>query len=337
MRVISIREAADRGFIFPGGRKWIFKDNIPALAQDAALITTPNTVIPAEFTSYVDATIINILTAPRMARELFSEVKKGDWTTSSAVFRVNELTGRTSPYTDYGPAGVADVNYNWLERQQYLFQTHIHYGDFEQAISSAAKINLAADKQRAAANVIDLDANKFYLRGVLGREIYGFLNEPNLPAAITAAPVGTGNSPLWSDKTTSQRYEDILALFSQLTSQSRGWVTKDSDLVLAMSPELAVMLGGANEFNISVQDMLNKYFRALKVVTIPELTSESGQKMYLYPREVMGQKTGELAFSEKMRAGRVIPQLSSFEQKFTSTTYGCLIYMPFAFASMTGM
>ena len=53
--------------------------------------------------------------------------------------------------------------------------------------------------------------------------------------------------------------------------------------------------------------------------------------------EVNGTPTGQLAFGDKMRMGRVIPEMSSYRQKVVATTYGGLVYQPFAFASITGM
>lgn len=49
------------------------------------------------------------------------------------------------------------MNSEWQTRVQYVFQTSITYGDFEVDISSTAKVNLVASKQRAAANAIDVD------------------------------------------------------------------------------------------------------------------------------------------------------------------------------------
>ena len=302
------------------------------------LITTPNTTVPAEFLAYIDPMVIEIMTAPRRAREIFNEEKKGDWTTPYAKWRVDEITGSTQPYSDYANGTTSGVNSEWQTRPQYVFQTSITYGDMEVAMSSAAKVNLAAAKQRAAARVIDIDANKFYLLGVRGREIYGILNDPNLPASITAAATGAGSSTKWADKTTQQIYNDILALFAQLTEQSSGLIDKDTPLKLILSPEMSVRLGAATDFNVSVLDMLKKYFSSIQIVTVPELHSATaGETVMLIAPEVAGQKTGLLAFGEKIRAGRIVPDLSSFRQKYTGTTYGGIVLQPYAFASMTGM
>ncbi len=335
---ISFEQAARYGFVFPTGRMWATPENRARIAQDAALITTPNTTVPAELLAYVDPMVIEIMTAPRRAREIFGEEKKGDWTTPYAKWRVDEMTGTTEPYSDYANGTASGVNSEWQTRPQYVFQTSISYGDMEVAMSSTAKVGLAASKQRAAANVIDIDQNRFYLRGVADKEIYGILNDPNLPAAVTAGATGAGNSTKWADKSTVQIYNDILALFAQLTEQSGGLIDKDTPLKLCLSPEMGVRLGAATDFNISVLDMLKKYFGSIDIVTVPELHSATaGETVFLIAPEVNGQRSGVLAFGEKMRAGRVVPELSSFRQKFVGTTYGGIVLMPFAFAQMTGM
>lgn len=334
----TFEQAARYGFIFHGARLWATPENRARIAQDAALLTTPNTTVPAELVAYIDPMVIEILTAPRRAREIFGEEKKGDWTTPYMKWRVDEMTGSTEPYSDYANGTTSGVNSEWQTRAQYVFQTSITYGDFEVAMSSMAKVNLASSKQRAAANVIDIDQNRFYLLGVAGKEIYGILNDPNLPAAVTAGATGAGGSTKWADKTTTQIYNDVLALFARLSEQSSGLIDKDTPLKLCLSPELAVRLGAATDYNISVLDMLKRYFDRIDIVTVPELHSmAAGETMFLIAPEVNGQRSGALAFGEKMRAGRVVPGLSSFRQKFVGTTYGGIVLMPFAFAQMVGM
>lgn len=334
----TFEQAAQYGFVFPNARMWLSPENRARITEDAALVTTPNTTVPAELLAYIDPMVIEIMTAPRRAREIFGEEKKGDWTTPYAKWRADEMTGRTEPYSDYANGTTSGVNSEWQTRPQYIFQTSITYGDLEVAMSSAAKVNLAASKQRAAANVIDIDQNRFYLLGVAGKEIYGILNDPNLPDAITAGATGTGSSTKWADKTTTQIYNDILALFAELSSQSSGLIDRDTPLKLCLSPEMAVRLGAATDFNVSVLDMLTRYFSNIGIVTVPELHSmTAGETVFLIAPEVNGQKSGLLAFGEKIRALRVIPDMSSFRQKYVGTTYGGIVLMPFAFAQMTGM
>lgn len=309
-----------------------------ALASDAALITAPNSGVPVEYLAYLDPKVVEILTAPRRARELAPEVKKGDWTTAYEKWRLTEPVGSTQPYSDFAQGVTSDVNNEWAIREQYLFQTTIKYGDYETAMSSVARINLASDKQRAAAQIIDIDYNRFALLGVQGKEIYGLLNDPNLPDSIAPSPNAQSQTK-WAEKETAEIYKDILDLFNQLVTQSDGLIDYNSDLVLAMSPQQSVYLGNATDFNVSVLDMLKKNFSRLNIVTVPELgnVSTSGQTVLMFAREVMGQTTAEIGFSIKVMAHRIVPDLSSMRQKWTASTYGGIIYIPFAFASMVGV
>ncbi|MDE9552791.1 major capsid family protein [Xenorhabdus bovienii] len=334
---ISFEQAKQYGFVFNGAREWITRDNMPRLIQDAGLITSPNSSVPAELLAYVDPTVIEILTAIRNARELYGEEKRGDWTTPYFKWRINEVAGYTAAYSDFGHSGRAVTNNEWHTREQYRYQTVIQYGDLETDMASGAKINLAADKQRSAATTIDIDSNKFYLLGVAGREIYGALNDPNLNPAIAASPSGEKGSTKWADKNTQQRYRDILNLFARLVNQTQGLISESDELILAISPTLRVQLGDATDFNVSVMKMLTTYFSNLKLVSLPQLGGPSGETIQLIAPKVAGMETGLLGFGEKMRAGRIVPELSSFSQKFTATTYGAVIRIPSAIAQMTGM
>jgi hypothetical protein len=208
--------------------------------------------------AYIDPTVIEIMTAPRNARELYSEEKRGDWTTPYFKWRADEITGNTAAYSDFGQFGVAGVNSEWHTREQYRFQTIIQYGDLEQDMASQVKINLAAAKQRAAATTIDIDANKFYLLGVSGKEIYGVLNDPNLPAAVS--PISVGGVTAWSGKDAIARYNDVIKLFTTLVNQLNGLVDEKSKLKIATSPGTRSLLAAPTALGLTTMKMLEDYF-----------------------------------------------------------------------------
>lgn len=329
----------EKGFVFDDHYKirgiMANDADIERLAYDAAMLTKPNSGVPVEFTSYLDPRVIEILTGPRNSREIFAEVKKGDWTTSYARFEVDEITGAVEAYTDYGNAGMADVNPTYPVRQQYVFQTNIRYGDRELDYAAKARLQLAARKQRAAATTIDIAQNKYNLLGVQNMEIYGLLNEPNRPAVITPG-IGKGDNT-WKLKTTKEIYADYLLLFQNLAKNSLGHIRNDSDLILVTSPSSAVELGKATDYNVSVMDMIKRYTPNIKFAQLPELENSTSSTVLLICRSINGEPTGEFGFSEKMRAMRLVPETSSFKQKFVGTSYGCILYRPFAVATMTGV
>ena len=320
------------GIIFDTGspiRGILANDSIDQLANDAAMVTAANSGVPVEFTSYIDPMVIPILTATHGAREIFGEAKKGDWTTSYARFQTSEITGEVEAYTDYGQGGASDVNPTFPVRTQYIYQTNIRYGDREVDVASRARLQLAADKQRAAATVIDIASNKFALYGVAGLEIYGFAVSP-LPNA--------DSKTLWAEKSTKEIYEDVLYLFGKMADRGAGHIDANTELVLATSPATQVQLGKATDFNISARQMLETYFPKIRFVALPELaTATGGTSILLVAPTIEGLPTAQIGFSEKFRAMRLIPESSSFHQKFVGSSYGTIIYRPFAIGTMTGV
>ncbi|MHB9328031.1 major capsid family protein [Phytobacter ursingii] len=337
---ITFEQAKKYGFDFGrNARQWITADNMPQILQDAALITQANSTVPAELLAYIDPTVIEIMTAPRNARELYAEEKRGDWTTPYFKWRADEITGNTSAYSDYGQFGTAGINSEWHTREQYRFQTVIEYGDLEQDMASQVKINLASAKQRAAATTIDIDANKFYLLGVSGKEIYGVLNDPNLPAAVS--PISVGGVTAWSGKDAIARYNDVIKLFTTLVTQLNGLVDEKSKLKIVMSPATRSLLAAPTALGLTTMKMLEDYFPNAEFVSLPQLGAAyapaASETLMIIAPEVLGNETGLLGFGEKIRMGRIVPSLSSFAQKVTGTTYGGVIRVPAAVAQMTGI
>ena len=79
----------------------------------------------------------------------------------------------------------------------------------------------------------------------------------------------------------------------------------------------------------------------MEIVVAPEMSTEAGELVQMYADVVSADgvtnKVADLVFSEKMRAGRVVPALSHFKQKFTAGTFGAVIFQPFAVAQMLGV
>lgn len=305
------------------------------MAMDADLITVPNAGIPAELLAFFDNKAIEVLTAKRSATEIFNEVKKGDRTTPFAKFRMVEHTGYTQPYSDYSDNGKSDVNYAYPVRENYLFETVINYGDLEEAEASKAKINLVGDKQMSAAHNIAIDTNKFYLNGVAGLKNYGILNEPSLPSAIPALTGADGNT--WADKTGMEIYKDILEMVKDISVRMGGLVDATSQLKLIVGPSRNAELLKMNEHGTeTVLSLIKRSMPNLTVVVVPEY-DDATAKVQLIAVNVDGQATGEMAFSEKLIAGRVVPHLSHFGQKFMAGVYGCVLYRPACVSTMTGV
>jgi hypothetical protein len=347
----------DRGVTFHGVRAYVpepFRANYP-MAMDAVfqpgLTTDPNSAVPAMLTTFIDPTVYEILFSPTKAAEILGEQRKGDWLTDTAMFPVVEHTGEVSSYGDHNNNGRAGANTNWPQRQNYLFQTIISYGDRELERAGLARINWTSELSRSAATVLNRYANLAELFGIAGLQNYGLTNDPNLPAALTPATKANGGATWFTaggapNATANEVYNDIVALFEALVVANNGLIDKDSSLTLALSPASAVALTFTNSFNVNVEDLLKKNFKNLRIVTVPQYgvqtTANSqgiaaGNLVQLIADKVEGQDTGYSAFSEKLRSFPIVREMSAYKQKQISGTWGTVIRMPVAFSQMLGV
>lgn len=345
---------AARGVIVPGALAYLpeaFKSNF-ALAMDAqpGLTTAANSGVPAFLTNWVDPSVFEILFSPNVAAEILGEVKKGDWTTQTAFFPTVEHVGEVSSYGDYNENGSSGANTNWPQRQSYLYQTFVEYGELEIERAGLAKINWVAEQQGAAALALNKFSNLSYFFGIAGLQNYGLLNDPNLTANLSPATKAYGGNK-WVNNgqvvaTANEIFNDIQSIWIQLVSQSNGLIDQKAKVKLCMSPTISIAMTATNSFGVNVEDLLKKNFPNITVVTAVQYGAVSannpqgitgGNLVQMLCESVEGQQTGYCAFNEKMRAHTIVRAASSWRQKQTGGTWGAIIRQPFAIASMLGV
>ena len=337
----KIEDLKNYGFVFNGYTNMIDRNNPQKMAMDAALLTPSNAGVPVEYTAFLDPTVIRILNAPTKARSIASERKIGDWGTPYARFTQVEQTGYVQTYDDYADNGKSDVNPTYPYRENYVFETVIEYGDRESDIAGKARINLASQKQQSAASTIDLAMNRFYFYGVAGLQNFGLLNDPALPVAMTPKVGASGHSD-WARKTAVEIYNDILDMVSDLSTRSKGYIDETSRLKLVIAPAVsALLLRTSDLMTTSVKELLKDSLPNLEIVVAPEYATAAGNLVQLWADMIRAEgvenKAVELIYSEKMRAGRVVPYLSHYKQKFSAGTMGALITQPIAVSQMLGV
>ena len=330
---LDMKLARTKGFEF--GQKARFMDSAEAIRIADAL--DPNASVPAYMRVYANPRVIEVLTAERAYRKIAPEVKNGDFTTSFTQFRSIEFTGETTPYGDYDGNGQVSTNANFPTRAQYRFQTTLRVGDLEQKMNAEAKIDLFAEKQRSASIALDIDFNRFALYGVEGKAVYGLLNDPSLNASIT--PVSVGGQTAWTSKTATQEMADIAKLMGTLYGQAGGHIDGSTNTKLLVSPQTDALLDKVNDYGITCREMIKKTYPNMTIITVPELYNSTlgTSTIMVLADEILGQPVVEFGYTDKYYAHEIVRGLSFWEQKISAGTYGAIVQLPFAIATMTGV
>ena len=305
-----------------------------AMDAQASMITTSNAGIPAMLSNYVSPETIKVLIAPMKAAIIMGEKQTGDWTTTTATFPMIELTGEVSSYGDFNNNGSTGANVNFPQRQSYHYQTTSRWGEMQLETFSLANIDYVTQVNNASVMALNKFQNRSYFFGIAGLQNYGLLNDPALSAPITPTAA-------WSlDTTTGDMvYADVVKMFKKLVVQSGGIVDMDAKMVLVMSPTTAVAMTKTNQYLVNVKDLLAKNFSNLRFETAVEYSNPTGagELVQLIVEEVEGQKTVTAAFTEKLRAHRVVAGESSWTQKKSQGTFGAVVFTPFAISQMLGV
>ncbi len=315
------------------------------------LSTDPNAALPWLLTSAIDPEIIRVIFSPLEFAEILGERKAGVWTEQTRYFPIVETTGEISSYDDFSNNGRAGANFNSPQFQSYLFQTFVEYGELQIDRAGLAKINWVSELGISAADLLNRFQNLSYAYGIQGLQNYGILNNPYISAALTPATKAWGGTG-WFDNgspaaTANEVYNDIVAMIVQLVSQTNGSLDANSSMTLALSPQSAIALTFANSFGVFVKALLKEGYPNLKIKTAPQYGTQTstntqgfsgaGNYMQLIPDNIQRQTVAYGAYNEKLRAHKIVPAHSSWSQKQTSGTWGCILRSPVAIVSMLGV
>ena len=287
-------KAKELGFVSPKG--FMAFDSVGDTVRlnkerTARMLADSNSIgYPISAFSYLSPEIVPILLSARNATKLGREVKTGVWTDDYMQFPVEEYAGDVTPYNDYQNGVTTDVNYEFPVREQLRFQTTLTFGDLEAEKASSAKIGLINAKQRASAEIIAQESNRFYLYGVQGKKIYGLLNDPNLNATISPINIAASGAGIttWADKMSSQpstfaniAYNDINALWTELCSKNGGNIDANTPMILALSNKMLPYLNAPNSFGLTASKMIKDNFPNIEIIALPELSTSAGERVLL--------------------------------------------------------
>jgi hypothetical protein len=354
------QDLATRGIVLPPQmQRFLTTREIEqdVLAMDAAsglpgpLSTDPNSAIPWMLTTAIDPEIIRVIFSPLAFAEILGERKAGVWTEQQRMFPIVESTGEVSSYGDFNNNGRAGANYNYPFFQSYLFQSILRYGELEIDRVGLMKINYVSELGLACADLLNRFQNLSYAFGVQNLQNYGILNNPYLSAALTPAVKAWGGTG-WFDNgspaaTANEVYNDIIAIITQLVAQTNGALDINSPMTLALSPNSMIAMTFANSFGVFVKALLKEGYPNLKIKQAPQYGTQTannpqgystaGNVVQLIADKIQNQTVAYAAYNEKLRAHKIVPELSAWMQKQTSGTWGTILRSPVAVVTMIGV
>lgn len=261
------------------------------IGMDSALVGPAggNLGTPAQFLQNWLPGIVRQVTKIRNADALMGVQTVGSWEDEEVIQTAAELTGKAELYGDVTNIPLAGYNATYERRSIIRFEQGVMMGTLEEARAAKANISMAVEKRAAAAESLDIIRNRvaFYGYNQPDTRVFGFLNDPNLPAYANVA-AGAGGLT-WALKTFLEITRDIREMVTALVTQSGGRIRpQDTDMTLALPLGFEEYMGVTSDFGISVGDWLSKTYPRVRVETAPELSGANGgaNVAYMYAERV---------------------------------------------------
>lgn len=309
--------------------------------------STPSTVTPVQFLQNWLPGLVRYLTAARMIDQLTGISTIGSWEDEQIVQGALEPTGTAWPYGDYNNVPLASWNVTYNARTVVRFELGLVVGQLEEARAARARISSSGEKRGVVGVGLEIQRNRvgFYGYNDGSGQTYGFLNDPALPAYITATD-GTSGSPLWSTKTFLEIAADIRQMVAGVQVQGQGNIdVKATPISLAIPLtadqylSMTTALGG-----YSVQQWLQETYPNIRVVAVPELVDANGgaSAAYMYADAVIdgGSDDGRTFIQvvpTKFNALGVERRSKSYVEDYSNATAGVMVKRPYAVYRLTGI
>ena len=316
------------------------------IGMDSALVGPAggNLGTPAQFLQNWLPGIVRQVTKVRNADAMMGVQTVGSWEDEEVIQTAAELTGKAELYGDVTNIPLAGYNATYERRSIIRFEQGVMMGTLEEARAAKANISMAVEKRAAAAESLDIIRNRvaFYGYNQPDTRVFGFLNDPNLPAYANVA-AGAGGLT-WALKTFLEITRDIREMVTALVTQSGGRIRpQDTDMTLALPLGFEEYMGVTSDFGISVGDWLSKTYPRIRVETAPELTGANGgaNVAYLYAERVADSGTdgGEViaqivparfqALGTEKRAKGVV-------EDYTNALAGVMVKRPYGVVRRSG-
>lgn len=317
-----------------------------AMDDTQGLLTTANLGTPIQFLQTWLPGFVRVLTGARKIDELIGIQTVGNWEDEEIIQGMLEPTGLAVPYSDAGNIPLSSWNMQFERRTVVRFEQGIKVGVLEEARAARIKVSTAAEKRGAAALSLEIRRNQIGFLGFNGgaNRTYGFLNDPSLPAYVTAA-TGVGGVT-WALKTFLEITADIRGMMARLQIASQDTINpEDTPMTLALATSVYQYLSVVSTTGqVSVRAWIKETYPKLRIVSAPELNNANGgaNVAYLYPDTVDdGSSDDRRVWSQlvptKYIALGVEKQAKAYVEDMGNASAGVMAKRPYAIQRLTGI
>lgn len=329
-------------------------NDMPALfataAMDSALqplVTTASITTPIQFLQSWLPGFVAIITAARKADEILGIVTAGAWEDEELVQGTLEGTANGAIYGDYTNVPLASWNVTYESRTIVRYEQGMRAGVLEEARAGKVNINSAETKRNASTEQLEIFRNTvafFGFNSGNGRT-YGYLNDPNLPAAVPFPATGTGSSTAWADKNFAQIQADIRLMVSTLRSQSQDTIDPETvPLTLVLPTDVVDYLTTTTDQGVSVRAWMAEAYPKIRVVSAPQMELAIGGEnaAYLQAETVNdGISTDDKrvwiqGVPAKFKLVGVSQQTKGYEEDYSNATAGAYLKRGYAMVRFYG-
>ena len=329
------------GIAFP---EKVVRDYRDLYALDAApsTITTPSNPTPVQFLQAFNPEIVEVATAPVDADEIIGRSTLGSFADEQVVQTIVERVGQAQPYGDYVNPALASWNVNFEPRTIVRFEQSFEVGTLEEERAAKMRLSAAKEKREACSVSLNIERNLIAYNGYADgtNKTYGLLNDPNLPAYVTAAATGTSSSTEWADKTFLQIQADLLSMIAGLQNSSKNlYNPKTIDATLIVALESEQYLQKTSDYGVSCMKWLNDNYPKIKVKSTYFFNGANGGSnvAFLVADAINGKKTIDQYVPEVFRALGVFNKGKSYEEFFANATAGVMVRQPVGVYCLSGI
>lgn len=304
---------------------------------------------PAISSGYIDKNMlqtwlpgtIRVITQVRNIDEIVGSSTVGNWEDEEIRVRVSEPVAKAELYGDFSNIPLADYTMAEESRNIVRFEQGFQVGKLEEARQSRIDFQAAEEKRKAVAESLDLARNDVGFRGFNSAtaNIYGLLNDPNLPTFKTAAQP-------WLTATFEQLTASFTVLITALDTQMGGNF-KDSDRMVFVLPTgyRGIMLKfSTTNTSMSFGSWLAANYPNLRIVYTPYFKAAQGglDVVYLFIENAGDSDESSITNASIIQAVpvrfRVLGsevRIKGYIEDAVNATAGVFVLRPWAFARMT--